>query len=361
MTSKTTASGGAPPSYQSALSSNEILRHEGEPGKANMKADEKGGSGNGNSSSSASEAAASSSQIFAATDAGKLEPKLGGPAEEYRRRDADRWPKIDPNALTVAIYGIYIENIKLHAEPHTIKITDFNGGVLWHFLFPLCPFSEHVVFLKHFENKGTVWMVLGDQQVDNPRKVRKGAGWPWTKGAEPPMPEHYVWRRRLNAKEVVDCADGRTSIFTPKISDAERQVFSHEKKLALTDSLEFSVPGTDRTFVWLCNDIMRNTRQSRWDRLTYVLHEKADLSCTYGNTRWEEAFGLWLRPGLPKELDHALIAFALVNLMLMQHRMCQEFVQDNYRPSNGSDTYQRLLDIPALQKAALICGLAPPQ
>lgn len=106
---------------------------------------------------------------------------------------------------------------------------------------------------------------------------------------------------------------------------------------------------------------MRNRSHSRWDRLTYVLHEKGDLSCTYGNTRWEEAFGLWLRPGLPKELDHALILFALVNLMLMQHRMCQEFSQDNYRPEDGSDTRQRLLDIPALQNAALCCRLTPPQ
>lgn len=67
------------------------------------------------------------------------------------------------------------------------------------------------------------------------------------------MPKDYTWRRRLNAKEVIDCADGRKSMFTPKVSDADSQTFRHELKPALRDSLEFTVPGIDRTFVWLCS------------------------------------------------------------------------------------------------------------
>lgn len=145
------------------------------------------------------------------------------------------------------------------------------------------------------------------------------------------------------------------------------------------DAIEFQVPGTDRVFVWLCQvstkakcmltewcsasnipsdqSIMRNNRYMRWDRINYVLHEKDDFSTQYGHTNWEAAFGLYLRQGLPKELDHALIVFALVNLMLMQHNVCQWFWQQPYIFTGGTDANQYLFNIPMLQKQAAEYGL----
>lgn len=168
MTPDTTTSGGAPPSYQSAVSNDAAAQQEGETGKADVdKADTKRGEGNMIAPGSTTAPVASSSQLCAPAGANKVEPKFGGPDHEYRKRDKELWPYCDPFLPIVAVYGLYIESDEFFAEPHTIKLTDLNGGILWHFRFPLWPWPNHWVLFKQFENKGTVWMVPGDQDVDN--------------------------------------------------------------------------------------------------------------------------------------------------------------------------------------------------
>ncbi|PWN25869.1 hypothetical protein BDZ90DRAFT_233883 [Jaminaea rosea] len=360
MTPDMTTSGGAPPSYQSAVFNDAAAQQQGETGKADVdKADTKRGEGNEVTPSSTHAPVASSSQLCAPAGANTVEPKFGGPDHEYRKRDAELWPYLDPFLPIVAVYGLYIESDDLYAEPHTIKLTDFNGRILWHFLFPLCPLSHHLVLLKEVENKGTVWMVPGDQVIDNPRKGRKGPGRPWTKGAEPPAPEQYTWKRRLCGNHPLQCADGRKSDIAVNLHFEEHQVFSGVKKLRRRDSVEFTVPGSNRTFVWLCDGILRNNRYTRWDRMTYVLHEKGDYSTQYAYLRWQESFGLYLRQGLPQELDHALITFPLVYMMLMQHSICQTFWQQPMVVSDGSDMSQQLFSIKKLQKQAADFGFTP--
>lgn len=102
--------------------------------------------------------------------------------------------------------------------------------------------------------------------------------------------------------------------------------------------------------------MLRNNTYTRWDRMTYVLHEKGDYSTQYAYVRWQDAFGLYLRRGLPQELDHGLIVFALVNLMLKQHSICQRFWQRPMGVPEESDMHQQLFSVEKLQKQAADFG-----
>ncbi|PWN25868.1 hypothetical protein BDZ90DRAFT_233882 [Jaminaea rosea] len=245
-----------PPTYQSAISHDAMVQHEGEAYKADVKADAKadtnGAQGKADVVGSAT-GAASSSQLLAPPGARKINARYDADDGDYRRRDDETWPRDDSVQPICAVYGLYIESDDLFKEPHTFKLTDYNGGVLWHFLFPLSPWGRHLVLGVHVTNKATTWMVPGDQEVDNPRKGTKGRGLPWNRGSEPPTPAEYTWRLlRGGAKAPLQCADGRSSHYFVKIHDEEHQVFAGQQELTRRDYFEFSVPGSDRVFVWLC-------------------------------------------------------------------------------------------------------------
>lgn len=86
-----------------------------------------------------------------------------------------------------------------------------------------------------------------------PRKGKRGPGRPWTKGAEPPAPEEYTWKNRLILDHPFECADGRQSHLAVNVHFEEHQVSNGTRELLRRDSLSFTVPGSDRTFVWLCD------------------------------------------------------------------------------------------------------------
>ncbi|PWN25866.1 hypothetical protein BDZ90DRAFT_233879 [Jaminaea rosea] len=191
-------------------------------------------------------------------------------AEAYRKYDNDLWGTSTSGNYN-ALYGLYIEQDSLYAEPHTIKITDAEGGILWHFLFPLGTSVSSLV------NRGTIYMIPGDQTQDNvseadclearseslhfkglcqPRKGRKGHGFPWSKGPKPATSDGYTWKLPLSANTVEDIEE-RMSDLAGSVSEDKHQTVADERGCRNRDYIEFTVPSatngqTDRTFVWLC-------------------------------------------------------------------------------------------------------------
>lgn len=146
------ADNAAPPSYESLSTAGTS------DGQGNFKDDK------GNDMLTESQLAASSSssasQMLAPPDAAKIMDW-----EEYRERDKHAWP-FGPRLRTTAVYGLYSERKSLYAPPHTLKITDYNGGMLFHFLFPL-KLLVRPSDPSFFRRSRHIYMVAGEQTTLN--------------------------------------------------------------------------------------------------------------------------------------------------------------------------------------------------
>lgn len=102
-------------------------------------------------------AASSSSQLVAPTMGARIVDE-----EAIRRYDTATWPYEARTRRVDAVYGVYMENKNIYGEPHTLKITDYNGGILYHFLFPHRVWSS-----RGPKQYGHIYMLPGDQDIPN--------------------------------------------------------------------------------------------------------------------------------------------------------------------------------------------------
>ncbi|PWN25867.1 hypothetical protein BDZ90DRAFT_233880 [Jaminaea rosea] len=101
---------------------------------------------------------------------------------------------------------------------------------------------------------------------------------------------------------------------------------------------------------------MRNYCYTRWDQCRYSLVEKG-TSVQYGDFQWSEACSIRLREGIPPDLDHSMIIFALVTLLLMQFDMSTGFTPQDFCPTDGTDTTVHRFNGAALRKLAAEYGI----
>ncbi|PWN25871.1 hypothetical protein BDZ90DRAFT_281260 [Jaminaea rosea] len=283
----------------------------------------------------------SSSQLHAPPGAAKVMDW-----EEYRKRDI-AWPR-GPRLRTTAVYGLYCERKSLYAQPHTLKITDYNGGILFHFLFPLQLLVRPSD--PFFKRSRHIFMVSGEQTTSNPRAETNVPGSRWQKGPQPSPEQGYVWTTSLLSQPLeFRCADDRVSRVWPAICTHKEQIDKHDLEPHRRDLVKFNVPtsrqsDTTRTFVWSSSGLVRNHSWSRWDEVNYCLYEDGDMTRIYGIFRWQEGSAIDLRE-IPDDLEHSLIFFALGYLLLMQSDMASTW------PPRGPE--QARPDPPRFSVAAL--------
>ncbi|PWN25872.1 hypothetical protein BDZ90DRAFT_275723 [Jaminaea rosea] len=320
----------APPSYESLSAAG--TSSDTNDAKGDVKKDDKGNDMLTDARQAAS--SSSSSQMLAPSGAAKIMDW-----EEYRRHDKGIWSK-GSRRRTTAVYGLYCERKHVYAQPHALKITDYNGGVLYHFLFPLCMIRRNQALLKR---PGYIYMAPGDQTISNPRAQTDKAGHAWQDGPEPPKSDSYVWRAPLHTSDSphFECADGRTSSIYLDLCEAKQQIHKYALEYHRRDMLEFSIPSsgqseTTRRFVWSSGGLPRNHPWSRWDEIKYCMYEKGDLTRIYAKFCWAEGFAIDIREP-PEALEHPLIVFALGYLLLMEYDFASQWSAADFAHGGRKD------------------------